>query len=143
MPKLFKMYGELFMEVEPQPWLIKASKTVKVKLANGQKFCVNVNTGALTVYDPESVQENFVEPKVKREPHFRVTMSGGNHFILSSDFKIANEQLLELDRTYGLQFCVVLSNQNVTPVGYPRGVPYSNFIEKVRSLYMRSYAMCK
>jgi len=140
MPKMFKMYGELFMEVEPQPWLVKASKTVKFKIADGQKFCVNLNTGALTVYNPDNVHEDAVEPKVKKEPRFRVTIKNGERFVLSSNFETAKEQLANIDAAYGLRHCLVISDQEVPPVGFPSLMMQSKFIEKVKLLYTRSHA---
>ena len=129
MPKLFKMYGELFMEVEPQPWLIKASKTVKFKLADGQKFCVNVNTGALTVYNPDNILEDSVETKQKKEPRFRVTLKDGSKFVLSSDFETARDQLDNIEHSYGLRYCIVISGQEVPPVGFPSLMTKSKFLD--------------
>jgi hypothetical protein len=141
MPKLFKMYGELFMEVEPQPWLIKASKTVKFKIADGQKFCVNMNTGALTVYNPDNVHEESVETKPKKEPRFRVTLKNGERFVLSSDFNIAKDQLGNIAAAYGLKHCLVLSDQNTPAVGYPTLMTESRFLDKVKVLYSRSHSL--
>jgi hypothetical protein len=141
MPKLFKMYGELFMEVEPQPWLIKASKTVKFKIADGQKFCVNMNTGALTVYNPDNVHEESVETKPKKEPRFRVTLKAGERFVLSSDFNIAKDQLDNIGKAYGLKHCLVISDQNTPAVGYPTLMTESRFLDKVKVLYSRSHSL--
>lgn len=141
MPKLFKMYGELFMEVEPQPWLIKASKTVKFKIADGQKFCVNMNTGALTVYNPDNVHEDSVETKPKKEPRFRVTLKNGDRFVLSSDFNTAKDQLGNIAAAYGLRNCLVISDQNVPPVGYPTLMTEGRFLDKVQTLYSRSHKL--
>ncbi len=147
MAKLFKMYGELFMEVQPQPWLIKASKTVKLKLADGQKFCVNVNTGALTVYNPENVQEDFVETKrntvIKKQPRFNIVLGNGNKYTLSSDIETAIQQIARISDTESVVHSVVFSDQMTPGVGYTAFENYSAFINKVDRLYSRSHAMCK
>jgi hypothetical protein len=144
MTKLFKMYGELFMEVTPQPWLLKASKTVKTRIADGKAFCVNLNTGALTVYDPLNIREEAVEEqKPKVTPHFRVVMSDGSLFPLSPSFKIATDQLNSLDDIYGLKQCVVSSDQEVTPVGNPVGRDHKVFMQLVANLYALSHSRAK
>lgn len=140
MPKMFKMYGEWFIEVTPQPWFIKASKTVKMKLADGKRFCVNVNTGALTAYDPENVREEAVE---KPGPKFKVTLQDQAPFALSSDFGIAKSQLENFGLVNGLRHCIVSSDQAVTPVGFPLAGTTTVFFDKVRYLYQASHAKAK
>lgn len=143
MTKLFKMYGELFMEVTPQPWLLKASKTVKTRIAEGKRFCVNLATGALTVYDPENIREEAVETKPKVVPHFQIVLQNKLAFALSPNIEVAMDQLKNLNDVYGLQHCVISSNQEVTPVGYPAHADYGSFLYKVKFLYSASHAQAQ
>jgi hypothetical protein len=51
--KTFEMYGDTFMEVTPQPWMVKASELVKSVVESERRFCVNLRTGQLTAYTPK------------------------------------------------------------------------------------------
>jgi len=139
MSKLFKMYGDLFMEVTPQPWLMQKSKTVKTRIAEGKAFCVNLRTGALTVYDPANVNENA--PVNKESLKFAIKVKGiDTEYTLSTDIYTAVAQLKHLFKRYPTIGCVVYSNQEVTPVGYTEETTYSDFIARVKAMYQASHA---
>ena len=145
----FVMYDDAFVVVKPVPSLM-SSRTVSDAIKRGSVFAVNLRTSDLTILSATRLKtagyvvndEGFVvkASAAVLKPVFSIALSNRTFVNLPDEFQVAWPLIADCANSRsGIQ---VFSDQEVTPVGFPRAPTREaaeEFKARVAKLYQASY----